>query len=147
MWVVAGLAGNAAGMLRRYDLRKILWLGGAGRVTAHAEHSRIELDGLDIDGIGYVPGERSMAGFAVDARMHSLALYVLNVCVAAYACLVTGICHREGGNLRNGRSPIVSVLSEGLGDDVAANYEKDHKRDYEESRKPEKMSYILKPIH
>ena len=113
--LVAGLAGNAAGVIRRIDLGKALGLGRAGRVAADAEHGRVQLGRRYARGIVGVLGQRSVTGFAVHVRVLAGLLYVQNVGVAGLAGLVAGELDRARCDLGDGGAAVVSVLSEARG--------------------------------
>ena len=129
------------------DLRKRSGLGGAGGVAAGAEDGGVEFRWGDVGGIGSVFGERTVAGFAVDAGVLALALRFLNVGVAVAAGLVAGEDDGTGGDLIDGGGAIVTVLTEAFGNDKAANDEKDEKSDDEESQKAKEMTSIFEEVH
>ena len=91
--------------------------------------------------------ERAVARFAVHVRMRALGFGIGNIRVAGFARLVPGKLHRMLGNLAHRRSAIMPILPEGLWNHIAAHYQKHQEGDYEEPRKPEKMSCILQTAH
>ena len=66
---MAGIAGQAAGVIGAGDLRKRARLGGVGLVAAGANHSGIGQGRLDGSGIIGVPGLRTVANLTVKSGM------------------------------------------------------------------------------
>lgn len=143
--MMAGFAGNAAGMLLGVYLREALGFGGARRMTTDAEDCGVELWGserrrsVDRHCI-YVLLQRTVAGFAVDGHVLAGGFGGENVGVAGLAGLVTGEVDRAGGHLADSGAAIVAVLSEALGHDKVTNDEEGREGDDEEKSKSEKMS-------
>ncbi len=144
---MAGFAGNAAGVGGGINLRKVFGFGGAGGVAAGAEDCCIKFGRDDVGGIGGVFGERTVAGFAVDAGVFAFGLGVLDVGVAIDAGLVAGEGDWVRGDLSDGRGSIMAVLAEGFRNYVVAHDEKNKEGDDEESGKAEEMSCIFEEIH
>lgn len=136
MRLVAGFAGNAAGMLLGIDLREGFGFGGARRVAADAEDRGIELGRRD-RGIVGVLGQGPVAGFAVDVDVLAGLLGVEDIRVTGLARLVAGIVDRLGCDLGYGSATIVAVLSEGLGHNKVADYKEHRKGGDEQESEPE----------
>jgi len=143
---MAGLTRHAAGVLLCRHLREILRPRGAGAVTPHAQHPRIEF-GRRHRGIGRMGRQGTMAGFAVYPFVFPLVLHFRFVGVAGFASLVAGEFCRMRGDLVHGGSAVVPVLSEGLGYDEATNGPEEQESDNKKARKSEKMSRILENVH
>jgi hypothetical protein len=79
--------------------------------------------------------------------MFAALLYVRHVRVAAFAGVVAGESDRMSGNLADGGSAVVTILSKCLGDNEVTHYQKHQKGEDEEPRKPEKMPRILEDAH
>ena len=139
MRLVAGFAGNAAGVLVGVDLREVFGFGGAGSVALDAEDGGVQLGRGDRRIVGVV-GQRTVAGFAIDVGVLAGLLGVEDVRVAGLAALVAGEVDGLGCDLGYGCAAIVAILSERLGDDEVANHEKHHKGDDEQESESEKMT-------
>jgi len=87
-----------------------------------------------------VLGQRAMTGFAVYLRVHAALLHLLNVGVAGLTCLVTGEVDRMGGNLRDGSSAVMSILSETFRHKKAAYEQKRQCADCIQRGQSKKMS-------
>jgi hypothetical protein len=88
-----------------------------------------------------------MASLAVHMRVLALAFHIQNICMAGLASLVTGKLHGSSRNLADGRTAIVSILSEALWNHEVSNHKKDNKSENEESRESEEMPGILENAH
>lgn len=76
-----------------------------------------------------------------------MAFFVGDVCVACFAGLVSGEVDWLRGDFAHRRSTEVSVLSEGVRHQPAADSEKDQDGNDKDSRKPEEMTCIAKYPH
>jgi len=142
MRLMAGFAGEAAGVLIGVHLREALGFGGAGGVTADAEDGGVELRWGD-GGIVGVFRQRAVAGFAVDVGVLARGLDGEDVGVTGFTGLVAGEVDRTGGYLADGGAAVVAVLSEGFGHDEVANDEKHRESDDEQSGKSEEMACVF----
>ena len=134
-------------MVRGNNLRKGLRLGRVGLVAADAEYGRIQLFRGHGGGIIRVPGQRSVARFAVDVRVFSVFLLLQDVSMAAFARLVAREIGWPGGDLRQCVAAIVPVLSKTLWDQERAEDQEEQDANGEDSRQSKKMSRVLKGIH
>lgn len=116
-------------------------------MASNAELGGIELRGNHIRRIGHVLCQRSMTGFAVDARMFTGLLHVNYVGVTVCTGCMTGKVKRVRSNFGNRRGPIVSVLSKRGRNNIAANGPEDQEGDDKEACKAEKVPGISKEIH
>ncbi len=66
----------------------------------------------------------AMASLAVDVRVFAALLYIQNVCMADLAGLVPSKLDRMCANFTDGRTAIVPILSEGLGDNEPSYHQK-----------------------
>jgi len=114
---MAGVAGETAGVICRHDLRKILWLGAVGFVTAGADDGGVEFGWLERSRIIGVLGLRSVAGFAGDHDVLAEFFLVDDVGVACLADVMSGVGDRAGGRLGDGVSAVVSVLAKAFWND------------------------------
>ena len=146
MRFVAGFAGQACGMLVRVHLRESLRFSGVRFVTADAKHGGVEFGGRDRGVIGMFR-EWPVAGLAVDSRMPAILLLIQDVRMAAFAGLVAGEIHRPRGNLGDGISAIVSILSETLRHKKRAHPEKHQDADHENRGQPKQVACISEDIH
>src|ERR1017187_5873747 len=146
MRLVAGLAGEAAGVLVGVDLREALGFGSAGRMAADAEDGGVEL-GRGDGGVVGVFRKRTVAGFAVDVGVLAGFFGVQDVRMAGLAGLVAGEMDGTSGNLTDCGSTVMAVFAKGLGhDEVPDNKEHEEGSD-EQERKSEQMSCIFEKAH
>ncbi len=131
MRLVAGLTRKAAGVLICLHLREGLWSSSAGRMTADAECSGLELWRIDRAWVAGMIGERSMAGFAMDIGMLAFLLYLENVGMAGFTRLMTCKVDGTGGNLSNGGSTVVAIFAEALRNNEVTDDQKDYEADDE----------------
>ena len=80
VWVVAGLAGNAARVVCRINLRKSLGLGRARRVAPRAQHAVSGFTGVTEWIVGMVR-QRPVAGLAVHMRMLCPSIFMSAISV------------------------------------------------------------------
>ena len=146
MRLVAGLAGEAAGVLVGVDLREALGFGSAGRMAADAEDGGVELwrgDGWVV----CVLRQGAVAGFTVHAGVLAGFFGVEDVRMAGLAGLVAGEMDGTSGNLTDCGSAVMAVFAKGLGhDEVPDNKEHEEGND-EQERKPKQMSCIFEKAH
>lgn len=121
MGLVARVAGDAARVIGGHDLRKRLRLGAIGFVTASAQHGCIKLGRSHRCRILGVTGERSVAGLARNYHVFTQLFLIYHVGVASLADLVPGKRNRASGNLGNGISSIVPILTEAARNNGGAN--------------------------
>ncbi len=134
--MVAGLTGEATGVVCRGYLREVLWLGGAGCMAAHAQNGRVKFERLNGCRIGSVPGQRTVASFAMNAGVHSGLFLGGDVRVTGFACRLPGEVGLRGSHLRDGCPAIVPVFSEALRyNEVASDQKQDeqHRKEKGES--------------
>ena len=152
MRLMAGFAGQAAGVLVGVYLWEALGFGGTGRMTADTEDCGVEFGWGEwrrraVRHCVHVFLQRAVAGFAVYGHVLAGGLGGDDVAVAGFAGSVSGEMNWTGGDLADGGSAVVAVFSEGLGHDVVANDEERHESDDEQSGKSEEMAYIFEAIH
>lgn len=129
------------------DLGEALGFGRAGGVASCTEHGAV---GFLRDHRGWIGGmirERSVASFAVHMNVFAMVLGIGDIGVAFFARLVARKFHLPGGDVVNGRSAIVAVLTERFGNYESANAQKHKESQYKESREPEEVPSIFKKIH
>jgi len=117
---MAGIAGHAAGVLGRHDLRKPFRLALIGLVAAGAEDLGFGELRNDGGGVFGVFGLGTMAGLTADVGVFSFALDLGLVGVADLASLAAGELHGTRANIVHGAGPEVAVLAEVTGDDQMA---------------------------
>lgn len=117
---MAGVAGQASGVLCGGNLGEGSGLGTVGFVTAGAEDGGVELGRGDGGRIVGVAGLGSVAGFARDDYVLTLLFLIDYVGVAGFAGIVAGEGDRAGGDLSDGGATIVTVLAETAGYDGGA---------------------------
>jgi hypothetical protein len=146
MRFVAGLAGKTAGMRVGVHLREALGFGCADRMTANTEHRGVELGRHDRGVVGMLC-QRAMTGFAIYVHVLAVLLHCQNVCVTGLAGIVAGEVDRAGGDLSDGGSAVVAVLTEALWDNKVPDHEENEEGEYEQKSEPEKMSCIFEKLH
>lgn len=82
-------------------------------------------------------GQGSVARLAVHVRMLAFALYIEDIAMAGFACLMAGELYLPCSDLANRSAAIVPILSEASWNDVMPNDEKDDEGENEESRESE----------
>jgi len=123
---VAGIAGDASGVICGCDLRKGFGLGAVGFVAAGADDGGVELGRFDGGGIVGMPGLSSVAGFAGNDDVLALLLLLHNVRMAGLAHFVTGMGDGTGCGLGDRGAAIMSVLAEATRDDRASQKKECH---------------------
>jgi len=88
---MAGVAGDAAGVVRGNDLRESFRLGAVGFVAASADDGGVEFRRLDGGWVVGVLGLGSVAGFAGDDDVLAELFLIDNVGVAGLANVVSGM--------------------------------------------------------
>jgi hypothetical protein len=134
-------------MVGRNHLWKCLRLGDVGFMTANAQHSDIDFRRLKRSGVIRVLGQRTVTGLARDMRVCPFALHFEDIGVACLTSLVAGEHYRSGGDVGNGCSPVMTVLSKGLGNKDPAQDQEQDDADGEDRCHPEKVPCILKICH
>jgi hypothetical protein len=133
-------------MIRGSDLREAFRLGGVCLVAADAQYSRVEFRGLNRRVIG-VFRQWSVTRLAVDLHVAATPLLLQNVRMAAFADLVAGEIHGSGGNLADGISTVVSILSKTLRHQELTHSQKQQAADNENRSQPKEVPCIFEGIH
>jgi hypothetical protein len=123
------------------------WFGDILFMASRAEHSRIRQLRHYRSRILGVLGERTVAGFAVHARVFPSLLHLQHVAMAIFTGVVTGIRDRLRRKFSQRISPIVAVLSKALGNEVRSQQQKYGEPNYKRSRQPDKMFGIFEFAH
>jgi hypothetical protein len=100
--LVAGLAGQPRRVVCRHHLRKALGFGGAGRVTAGAQHRRVGQTAVTEAGSSACLASAPWQASQFTCACFPPFFHVQNVRVAGFAGFVAGELHRMGGNLADG---------------------------------------------
>jgi hypothetical protein len=141
--LMAGNAGQTAGVINAGHLREEVRLGGVGLVAAGANHGGVGLGRLYGSGIFGVPGLWAVANLAVQAGMPAQLLLIDYIGMTAFADFVTGMGNGAARQFSDGVSAIVSVLAEGFGNDSGAQDHEGDERDNHDGSEPKKMFDIL----
>jgi hypothetical protein len=80
-------------------------------------------------------------------RVHALALHFEHIGVAAFTCQVAGEHHRSRSDVGNGRGPVMTVLSKGLGNKYPAQDQEQDDPHSEDRCHAEKVPCILEICH
>lgn len=144
---MAGFTGEAAGVVSRNDLRKALWFGGIGLVTAHAQHCRIELGGRQRGGVIGVFGKGTVACFAIHMRMFAVFLLIEDIGMAALTGVVSGVIHGPGRDFTESVAAVVPVLAETAGNEEFAKNEEQEDAGGEYPQQAKEMLRIFESVH
>jgi len=128
MRLMAGVAGDPSGMIRRGYLRKALRFGAVGLVAAGTHDGCVQFLGLHGSRVVGVLGQGPVAGLASDNHMLAKFFLIHDVGMAALAGVVPGKRNRPGRDLTDCRASIVAVLPK------AARYDRSPQND--ESHQP-----------
>ena len=120
MWLVAGVAGETAGVIGSVDLRESLRLGAVGFVAAGTDDGRVGKGGLHRGGIVGVLALSTVAGLAGNVGVSAKLFLIDDLGVTAFADFMSRETRRADGDLGDGISPIVAVLAKAFGDDCGA---------------------------
>ncbi len=147
MRLVAGVARQSAGMIGSHDLRKILRLCGIGFVAAGADDCRIKLWRDHIPGIVRVLSLRAMASLAGNDDVLALPLLLNHICVAGLANFVSGVRSGTSGDLGNGGSAIMSILTETLGHNRGSQQREGDQGERHDDREPNQVFQIFEHVY
>ena len=114
MRLMTGLAGNAIGVIGGIHLWESFRLCRTRRVASRAKDRRVRFQRRNRCWIFRMLCQWTVAGLAVHMRVLALGFHIQNIAVARLASLVTGELHGSSSNLADGRTAIVSILSEAL---------------------------------
>ena len=140
---MAGVAGNASGMIGGDNLRESFWLGAVCLVAARADDGRIRKLGLRGRGIIGMPALCAVAGFARNVGVPVELLLADDVGVARFAGLVTGEGRGAGGDLSDGVAAVMTVLAEAFGNDRAAQDNEQQQRQQHHGGEADEMFDVL----
>ena len=146
MRLMAGVAGQASGVIGTDDLRESFGLGAIGFVAAGADDGGIELRRLDGCGIVGVPGLGAMTGFAGDHDMSAEFLLIDNVGMAGFADVVPGVTDGAGGSFCDGVSAVVPILSKTMGHDGGAQQDEGDQRDHHHSGQTNQVFRVFEQV-
>jgi hypothetical protein len=140
--LVAFIAGHPAGVLLGNHLRKSGGLGRVLFVAPAAEIGDIRQFGLDGRGVAGMLRLRSVAGFAGHMGMLAGGADLRLIVMAQDAGGLSGI--RDGMRTNCGERPwpVVAELTEGFGNDGAAN----NQEDPEDGQKDHRGAYQMDPV-
>jgi hypothetical protein len=143
---MARLAGNSIRMTCRYDLRKALRLCSAGFMALRAQHSGVQLGGLN-GRIVSVGSHRAVTSFAIYGGMLASLFLVRYIRVAGFAGLAAREMNGLRGDFAECSSAVVPVLSKCVRhepDPYRQKYEDCH---CENPREAKEVSGIAKARH
>ena len=141
---MAGVAGDASGVICGCDLRESFGLGAVGFVAAGADDGGVELRRFDGGGIVSMLGLGSVAGFAWNDHVLALLLLLHNVGVAGLAHVVAGMGDGPGRGFGDGGAAIVSVLTEATRDNRATQKKECHHSDGHNGGEADEVFDVLK---
>jgi hypothetical protein len=141
--LVTGVAGDASGVIGGDDLGESFGLGAVGLVAAGADDGSVELWWLYGGRVVGVPGLGSVAGLAGDDNVLAQLFLIDYLSMATLANIVAGEGGRPGRDFSNGRTAIVSVLAETVGDNESTQANESNQGDCHNGREPDEMFNIL----
>lgn len=144
MRLMARVAGQPPGVICSRDLGKARRLGAVGFVTTGTHDSGVELCRFNRGGIVSMPSLGTVAGLARNNHMPALLLLIDNVGMACLTCSVARKDNRPGGDLRDRRAPVVSILAKtSRNDSGTQDHEANHTYRHNGGEANE-MFYVLK---
>ena len=144
--MMAGVASDSAGMVGGHNLREPLGFRAVCFVTAGADDGGVEFWRLDRRGIVGVAGERPMAGFASDDNMLSLILLFGHFRVTAFTDGMASVSDRTSRYFSNGGASIVTILTEGSGNDCRSEPDEGHDADRHEASEADEVFYVFEQV-
>ena len=139
---VAGGAGLPARVLRDVDLREAGGPGHVRGVAASAQDLAVGAHRLLLGRVPGVPGERAVAGLAVDRRVAAALHRVGHVGVTLDARGAPGEGDRPHPVLLQRPGPVVAVDAEALRDEKGLQDEEDQHPGQEQPRHPDQVSLV-----
>src|SRR5271165_496886 len=115
-------------------------------MAANAEDCRIQLGWLNRRIVGMLR-QGSVTRFTTDRCVLALFLFVRDVCMTCFAGFAANVVDRLRGNFGNGRSTIVSILSEGARHEPGAYPHKSQGTNNENPGKAKEVSGVPKNAH
>lgn len=128
-------------------MRECFRFGDVGLVTADAQHSRVEFGGLHRARIVDVFREWPVARLAVDVHMLAALLLFQDLGMAVFAGPMAGKVHRASGDLGDGVSAVVSVLSETLRHKRRTHSQKHQATNDENNGQSKEVPGVFEGIH
>ena len=144
MWLVAGIAGHAAGVRYGGHLREVLGFGGVFLVAAAAKVGHLGQFGSDGARVVGVFGQWTMAGFASDVGMFAGGAKLGLVVVAHDAGILPGVVDGVGADQVEGARTVVAVFAEVLRHDSGSNDEKDTHGGNQDQGRADRVSPFIK---
>ena len=89
----------------------------------------------------------TVTGFTIHPGMLSGLLHIKYVTVTGLTSLMAGKVSRPGANLGDCRSPVMPVLAERFGNDMAPNRPEHQKCDHKQSCKSKQMCCVFESVH
>ena len=143
---MAGIAGDPARVIRRYDLRKSLRLGAVGFVTACAHDGRIQFPRGHRCWIVGMLGQCSVTGLTRNHHMFTLFFLLDDVGVARLASLVAGEGNRACRSLSDRSPAIMAVFPKAMRDDRRSQNQEYGQQYYDDYGKSDEMFYVLEHV-
>jgi hypothetical protein len=143
---MAGIAGEASGVIGCSNLRKALRFGAVGLVTARTHQGCVQLLGLHRTGVVRVLGQGSVASLASNHHMLAKFFLIQHVGMAGFAGIVPGKRNRPGRDLADRRPSIVAVLPKTAGYDRGPQNHECHQRYRDDYCQPNEVFDVLKQV-
>jgi len=146
MGLMAGIAGDPAGVIRSYDLRESPWLSAVGFMAAGADDGRVQLWRSHRRRIVGMLGQASMASLAGNHHMLALLLLLDDVGMASFAGIVSGKSNGMGCRLCDSSAAVVAVLPKATRHHRNSQNEEYCQQHYDDNGQPDKMFYVLEQV-
>ena len=130
-------------MIGAGDLGESFGLGAIGFVAARADDSRVGQLWLHGCGIISMLALRPVAGFAGNIGVATELLLIDDLGVASFADFVSGKRRSSSGDLGDGITTVVSVLTETLGDDGGAQQDEDRQQEDDHNSETDEVFGVL----
>ena len=140
---MAGIAGNASGVISGDDLGECFRLGAVCLMATRTDYCRIRKLRLHGYGIVGMPGLRTVTGFAGNVSVTPEFLLIDNVGVAPFADLVAREGGGAGGDLSDGVAAVVTELAKALGNHCRTQDNEKHQHQEHHDSETDQMFDVL----
>lgn len=147
VWLMAGVAELAAGMLLGVDLREALRLGDVFGVAADAEMGDVGFLRLHARGVVGVLGERAVAGLTVDVDVRAFRFGIGDVGMAGFAGVMAGINDGTCGDFGDGVAAKMAIAAKAFGNEGTTEDKEKNHADSEDGGHAKEMVDVLQFEH
>jgi len=143
---MAGVAGDPTRVIRCNYLRKALWLGAVGLMTAGTHDGGVQFLGLQRSGVVRVLDKSPVTSFASDYHMLTQFFLIRDVGMTGFADIVPGERNRPRRDLTDRRPSIVAVLPKTAGYHSASQKQEDDQRYGDDGSQPNEVFDVFEQI-